>query len=461
MVGLKSRRCQAPGCSRVALFGDRGSHTPDFCKDHAQAGMIDLRNKRCESHGCWKIASFAMAGTNRPTHCGEHAETNLINVRKKSCQAPECSTIPSYAEPGSGRPLFCRLHAAFDMMNVTNYRRCETEGCSKVPSFAEAGSGRARFCGKHAGDDMTNVVMKRCETEGCDMRAYFGFPGTRSARSCRKHAGATMVDVRRNQCQAPDCSSCSTFGILGQPPSHCAKHRTDEMVLHPRRRCQEKNCSNSATHGIKGPEHCEVHALKTERDLVSRPCRTCGIEHILQDGLCQACGFWSLHGSLHLYKQHEVEKVLRAAGHPPDQTDVTIDRGTCGRERPDFLWDCGSHFLILEVDENQHLSNFEECECKRMVNILNSLGGTPALFIRYNPDRYRPSGTGEKTRRTAGETQGKRHDTLMRWVKWARKHKDARPRGPEDMLRFVQLFFDGWDGTGSLERIPTENLLPQ
>ena len=63
------------------------------------------------------------------------------------------------------------------------------------------------------------------------------------------------------------------------------------------------------------------------------------------------------------------------------------------------------------------------CEMRETQYILNSLGGTPALFIRYNPDRYRPSGTGEKTRRTAGETQGKRHDTLMRWVKWARKHK--------------------------------------
>ena len=224
------------------------------------------------------------------------------------------------------------------------------------------------------------------------------------------------------------------------------------MVKFPRRRCQEPNCTNLGTHGITGPEHCEVHALKSDRDLVSRPCKNCGLEYILQNGLCQACGFWKLHGSLHLFKQREVEKMLVAADQPPEHEDKIINGGECGRERPDFMWDAGTHWVILEVDENQHLSYAEECECIRMVNIFNSLEGTPALFIRYNPDKYRQPG---KQRRVADESKGRRHEMLIRWVKWARTHKDAQPKGPEESLRRVQLFFDGWDVVGKLENVPT------
>ena len=223
------------------------------------------------------------------------------------------------------------------------------------------------------------------------------------------------------------------------------------MVKFPRRRCQAPNCSNFGTHGISGPEHCEVHALESERDLVSRPCKNCGLEYILQNGLCQACGFWKLHGSLHLFKQREVEKALIAADQSPHQVDKIIDGGACGRERPDFMWDADTHWVILEVDENQHLSNPEVCECLRMVNIFSSLG-MPVLFIRYNPDKYRQP---DKQRRVAGEPQRARHARLIRWVEWARTHEDAKPKGPEESLRRVQLFFDGWDGVGKLENIPT------
>ncbi len=32
----------------------------------------------------------------------------------------------------------------------------------------------------------------------------------------------------------------------------------------------------------------------------------------------------------------------------------------CGKERPDFWWDCGAHAVVLEVDENQHGGRPEE-----------------------------------------------------------------------------------------------------
>lgn len=61
--------------------------------------------------------------------------------------------------------------------------------------------------------------------------------------------------------------------------------------------------------------------------------------------------------------------------------------GVCGRERPDFVFECAGYYCILEVDEFQHSHYTQECEYARMINISQSLG-MPTIFIRYNPDRY-------------------------------------------------------------------------
>ena len=70
-------------------------------------------------------------------------------------------------------------------------------------------------------------------------------------------------------------------------------------------------------------------------------------------------------------------------------TDRIIGDGFCGRERPDFLWDCGGWWVVLEVDENEHMNYAEECEENRMKNIAQTLGGGQVWFLRYNPDRYK------------------------------------------------------------------------
>lgn len=69
--------------------------------------------------------------------------------------------------------------------------------------------------------------------------------------------------------------------------------------------------------------------------------------------------------------------------------DTIVEQGECFKYRPDFLIDCNTHFVVLEIDENQHKDRADECETVRMmINIFQSLG-MPTKFIRYNPDKYR------------------------------------------------------------------------
>ena len=52
------------------------------------------------------------------------------------------------------------------------------------------------------------------------------------------------------------------------------------------------------------------------------------------------------------------------------------------------MFDCGSFYLVLEVDEDQHDQRGCDCEQVRMINISQSLGMN-TLFIRFNPDKYK------------------------------------------------------------------------
>lgn len=112
------------------------------------------------------------------------------------------------------------------------------------------------------------------------------------------------------------------------------------------------------------------------------------------------------------------------------------DAGPCGlRQRPDFLVDAGTHFVVLEVDEHQHRDRACECEMVRMVNLTHALQ-LPTVFVRFNPDAYLPApGTGDEVPVRA------RYDELLRVL---RHRRDTRPDLPEGgCCGVVYLYYDG------------------
>jgi hypothetical protein len=59
----------------------------------------------------------------------------------------------------------------------------------------------------------------------------------------------------------------------------------------------------------------------------------------------------------------------------------------CSNRRPDVFFELSKHCVIVEIDENQHKSYQEICECARINQIVSSIGGKSVIFIRYNPDK--------------------------------------------------------------------------
>ena len=65
---------------------------------------------------------------------------------------------------------------------------------------------------------------------------------------------------------------------------------------------------------------------------------------------------------------------------------MNIDN-SCNKYRPDFVMDCNTFFIIIELDEFSHKSYDEQCELTRMNIIIYSLG-LSCVFLLINPDKF-------------------------------------------------------------------------
>jgi hypothetical protein len=150
----------------------------------------------------------------------------------------------------------------------------------------------------------------------------------------------------------------------------------------------------------------------------------------LTDGKCGTCDPQVFQNRRHA-KENRVKDLFTVAGFTFVH-DQMLEGTQCGRERPDFQFDCGTHFVYVEVDEHQHESYACECEQGRMVNLVH-VRGMPVRWIRYNPDIYEPI---EGQRKVIQEQREKK---LMEYIKWAMKHP------PDTVSNVVYLFYDKYD----------------
>ncbi|KAJ3032935.1 hypothetical protein HDV00_006979, partial [Rhizophlyctis rosea] len=134
---------------------------------------------------------------------------------------------------------------------------------------------------------------------------------------------------------------------------------------------------------------------------------------------------------IYLAKQNVVKHFLVTHGIKFTTVDRPVDDGKCGKERPDFYIDCGTHILMIEVNEHQHSGRPCECEQTRMVNISQS-NGMKTMFLCWNPDKYKAK-PGRKN-----ETMGRLLDVLLEFV----GHYSINP--PKGFLEVIYLYFDGY-----------------
>jgi hypothetical protein len=144
--------------------------------------------------------------------------------------------------------------------------------------------------------------------------------------------------------------------------------------------------------------------------------------------------------------------------HYKDTLTMSFDKrieGGCSKKRPDIFIDFGSHCLIIEIDENQHVNY--ACEQVRMIRLYEDLNGLTVdskessntgfrkvIFLRFNPDGYTEESKKYKSPFGYTPTGMIKIDTeeMARRIQLLIKKLDECQKEPENMITIHHLFYD-------------------
>lgn len=262
--------------------------------------------------------------------------------------------------------------------------KCKEENCKKTATF-NLPNLKALYCKTHRSVDMIDVRHKTCIENNCNKNPNYNLPNLKPLY-CGTHKKSDMVDVAHKKCFEPNCKTRPTYNLPSLNPLYCDKHKKINMVDVSHTACLEQNCKIRPTFNYKNEIiglYCVNHKLPFMCDVMNKYCIDCGLTQVARNfnqGKCAVCNT----GSYRKQKENEVKQLFL------DNNLIFVNDkqfpNTCNiKNRPDFLFDCLTFYLIVEVDENGHNSYDTNCDIARTNNIHWCLD-LPVKMIRFNCD---------------------------------------------------------------------------
>lgn len=464
MVDVYNKKCIEEGCKTQPVFNFFGEKKGIYCVKHKKSKMVNVSHAKCRKEGCPTQPTFNFKGELKPITCSKHKDKGMINVVRKLCIENGCETCPTFNFKGEKKGIYCAKHKKLDMI-IVGGKQCIFDGCSTTPCYNYKGEKGRIYCYEHKLENMINIKDKTCNEHDCPILPTFNYKGEKTGIYCNQHKIENMVDVTRKLCIGKNCIHRPSFGIPGNDAIYCREHIEDGMIYHPKTLCIENKCAQIAIYGIdKKQQHCEEHKKKGEINLIEHICNSCKLPNILNSKkLCYSCD--PINGvKLRLGKQLQVKNYLDQNKLKYIESDKVINGGVCVKHRPDFTFDCTTHYIVLEIDEEQHKNTTNNCNCKfnkciiennnfdkdkyinynhsckcdftRMIDISQALG-MPTIFIRYNPDKFKLKDKDEDI------TFATRMKELGTYLKHYMK-LDINEINKIGFLSIMYLYFDGY-----------------
>jgi hypothetical protein len=397
--------CEFEGCCISANFGILGGQV-EFCFKHKKENMIDITSKKCIYSGCNKRACFGKINE-LALYCLKHKEDDMINIKTKSCKFKDCESKAIYGYP-NGSKEFCSQHKLNGM--VSNFKKCSNVNCKKRAYFSNINDDKIQFCADHKLDGMINKNLPKCIEENCNLRAY--------------------------------------YGKLFLKKIHCKLHKEKNEYANHNPKCLNKNCKKRPLYSETNfPKRCETHKLDTDSNIIEKECNNCKLKYFINNniGLCDYCFDFGVNKNYLQKQNHTINFLQNNFDLKPILIDKTIDTN-CSLRRPDLVYDLKYLNLIIEIDEDQHKSRACQCEQLRMIEIHQSFGGIPVLFIRFNPDNYLDN-NGKKIK---DDNINKRYRLLLETIKGI-QNKLIHEQNWTIPLSVIYLFYDGYDKDNTQE----------
>jgi hypothetical protein len=452
MINIVSKRCIK--CEEtIATFGKEGQKTFTHCSNCKESDMIDIKHLKNRCVVCnLKQASFAKIGEITVSHCSNCKESDMVNIKTKKCIKCE-EKIPTFAYVGDKIPTHCFSCKEVSMVDI-KHPKCVK--CNKIrPSFAKSGDSMASHCVSCKDDDMIDVNHYKCII--CKVkRPFYGKIGTNKALYCVSCKTEDMVDIQSKKCSL--CDKQVKYGYCGQSAIYCATHRdshADKNFLYKqsKRRCignDDEECKDIAEYGKKEPTHCSDHKTDDEIHLVAQKCSQCCKNDLLnKEGLCIT---YCAPNQLYQQNKKEKKKEMIVMNYLDNNVkieniinirDDKVVNTYCNYYRPDRIYDIGTHYVIIEVDEEQHKGKRSSCskgeigELARMHEIQNAVGMN-CIFLRFNPDTFKVNNKLQKV---------SINQRLKLLVKWIEKCVEMRPDKDLQPVKYKYLYYDDWNET--------------
>lgn len=315
--------------------------------------------RQCKSGSCRKRSLFGHRCDPRPSLCGTHKEAKMVDLTHPTCRHTGCLKFPNYALGKGHGAQFCTTHKLLGMISLTK-KCCQLIPCLKTASFAMQTEVIPRFCGTHKQLGMRNVVSRRCEDVGCQKHSSFGLGGKAPYRFCATHKLPGMEARSYRWCKETGCKKTAQFARQGESKATlCTLH---QFTSGARVKQKKREHAQKFPHTKQQSHKCHL-PIKRSSEKSKEKHVMAHVKAILQEHLCG------------MQFDRPIKRCSRTK-----QTD----------HRPDLWWDLGTHGLVLEVDENQHVGYSKKAEFDR-INKLQADAGKPVIFLRFNPDKYTDS----------------------------------------------------------------------
>ena len=373
-----------------------------------------------------------------------------INKRALKNTCEECGIHACFNFTGENFGIRCKKHIKLGMIDI-KHKKCII--CKiKQPSFNFEDETIATHCKDCSSLGMIDIKYKKCIV--CKTKnPSFNFEDETTATHCKDCSSLGMIDIKNKKCTEKDCKTLASFGYINQPLTKCARHKLKFMFFKKTKvNCSAENCKEISEYGITEPIHCFEHRQYDEFCLLGKKCVQCKREYELcnNDGYCLTyCKPTQITENIKIYVKRKesltlayLDKYIKTDIIPVD--DRIIDN-SCVRRRPDRIYDCGSYFVVVEIDENQHKNGYyngctfdlKKQEYRRMAQILEALS-LPVIFIRFNPDSFKIKGKKQIV------NMQKRLDTLEKWVSKCINLKWILTEN-ESSIRIKHLFYDEYN----------------
>ena len=265
-------------------------------------------------------------------------------------------------------------------------KRCLSEGCIKVPSFNLPTESKGIYCSEHKLEGMIDVKSKRCLSEGCIKQPIFNIPTQSKGIYCSEHKLEGMINVQSKRCQESDCKEKSVYGYKDKRSQFCLSHKKVDMInLVLENKCSVFDCENEHEVEILSVKYCNNHCPDDYETNIKRLCKYCDIKEN-SNHICANCK------KISCKKEWSIVRYLRKEINTPLIYNSSKMLQGCSVKRPDVYFELTKHCVIVEIDEHQHNSYLESCECARLSEIVGGIGGKSVIIIRFNPDTTRNKG---------------------------------------------------------------------